>query len=280
MNNYQEIRHWNIGIWLTLGKSRMKVMELLLEKNHPITATEIQETIGISLPQFTYIKKQLLEKKFIKCINPKVHHGKRFIITQTGRSAMNLAHSMIYSKIGSGKTHLLNKIYNEINNQTNKNNENIEQKNEQLCKAQYPDALHLDKKNNHIISIEFKLSELNDTIQQMKTYVEELKKMKINVEIKKIKEGPNIISPFFQPKNAKKENFSIIEKSITVDQMQSFIIVIFHFMIFDTECRLIATIDKKSNKNDLKELIEQKDLHISKEVSELLAEKILQQIHN
>lgn len=62
--------------------------------------------------------------------------------------------------------------------------------------------------------------------------------------------------------------------------MQSFEIVIFHFMIFDTEFRLIATIDKKSNKNDLKEIIEQKDLHISKEASELLAEKILQQIHN
>jgi energy-coupling factor transporter ATP-binding protein EcfA2 len=297
MNNYQQVRQNNRLTWLLLGKKRTKIVDFIEKMNHPVTAKEIQGALGISLQQFAYIKKQLLEKKLIKCINPDDHHGKRFKITRAGKNSIEFIRSMdndtivkeitnkieempgcnISAPFGSGKTQLAKHIYGLLNNKIEKNEEQIRRQID-------PDYNYYDRKNDQIINIEFKKSELNDTIQQLKYYMQEADKIRdilpiiSFIDIKKIKQHFTE-SPFFQPNNAKKEDFLFKEDTFTIHHINSVKIVIFHFMIFDTEYRFVGIINKKLNKNDLTEIIKHKDLELSKEISELIANIILEKTH-
>lgn len=76
---------WAAYSWLKRGSRRAKVLKLLSRASDPLTATEVKKAQKVDITQAAFTLAELRGKGLVRCLNPKDHHGKLFVITKKGK---------------------------------------------------------------------------------------------------------------------------------------------------------------------------------------------------
>lgn len=80
---------WELYAWLKRGNRRKEVLKLLVNSQSPMTTNEIKEKLKVALSQASFTIKELLDKSFVECLNPKDKIGKLYKITNKGKVILN-----------------------------------------------------------------------------------------------------------------------------------------------------------------------------------------------
>ncbi len=75
---------WETYSWIKRGPRRIKILNNLSNAKKPITATELKKAQNIDITQAAFTLNELWVKGLLKCLNPKDHHGKLFILSKKG----------------------------------------------------------------------------------------------------------------------------------------------------------------------------------------------------
>lgn len=79
---------WDLYSWVKRGPRRRLVLEHLVKATKPLTATDVKKAQKVDITQTAFTLAELRDKGLAKCLNPKDHHGKLFVITQKGKDIL------------------------------------------------------------------------------------------------------------------------------------------------------------------------------------------------
>lgn len=77
---------WELYAWVKRGKARKAVLVLLNDSNMPLAAKDIGSKLHYSIPQVSYVLRELSEKNIVECLNPKDKIGRLYKISKDGNN--------------------------------------------------------------------------------------------------------------------------------------------------------------------------------------------------